>query len=299
MAGELRAVVEHLAAAIGPRAMRTARWDAERNRNAVEETSLETTAAFLERRLGALGCAAARDEYEVNGTPVCNLVVTFEGMKRADEVVIVGAHYDTVPQSPGANDNATGVAALLAVAADLVGRGPDRTVRLLFFVNEENPYGSMGLMGSQVYARRCRERGDRIVAMISLDSLGYYDTSPGSQQYPWPLSWMYPSSGDFIGFVSDLKNAGLLDRCVAAFRAAVDFPSEGLAMDIDDVGRSDHSSFWREGYPGIMMTDSANFRDAHYHQATDSPARLDFDRLSRVADGLRGVVWELATVGRD
>jgi Zn-dependent M28 family amino/carboxypeptidase len=170
-------------------------------------------------------------------------------------------------------------------------------VRCVLFVNEEPPYFQTEDMGSLAYARRSRARGEAIVAMLSLETLGYYSDEPGSQAYPPPFGLLYPKTGRFVGFVGNLGSRGLVRRAVRAFRRSAAFPSEGVAAPgwIMGIGWSDHWAFWETGYPGVMVTDTALFRYPHYHAPTDTPDRIDYGRLARVVDGLHGVVTALAT----
>jgi hypothetical protein len=146
-------------------------------------------------------------------------------------------------------------------------------------------------MGSLVYAKRCKDRGERIVAMLSLETIGFYSDVKGSQKYPPPLSLFYPSTGNFIGFVGDRSSTDLMRSVVKTFRATTRFPSEGAALfaSLPGVGWSDHWSFWQVGYPGVMVTDTAPFRYPHYHTGADTPDKLDYE-LERVVGELVGVL---------
>lgn len=257
---------------------------------------LTRAADWIEAEFRASGFAAGRQEYEVSGRTCRNLEAGLEGTTRPEEIVIVGAHYDTVPGSPGANDNTSGVAATLALARRLAGRKSRRTLRFVAFVNEEKPYAHTALMGSSVYARRCRNRGENVVAMLSLETIGYYDDTPSSQKYPPPLGIFYPSAGNFVAFVGNFASRDLVRRVVGAFRKAEQFPSEGGAFPalVPRIGDSDHASFWKEGYPALMVTDTANFRYPYYHTPEDTIDKIDFERLARVVRGLGKVIEELA-----
>ena len=153
-------------------------------------------------------------------------------------------------------------------------------------------------MGSRVYARRLKARGENIVAMFSLETIGYFSDGPRSQRYPFPLGFFYPSTGNFLAFVSSLGSRPLLHQALASFRRHAEFPSEGVAAPafIPGVDWSDHWSFWDEGYPALMVTDTAPYRYPQYHTAADTPDRVDFDRLARVVSGLRATLRELAQV---
>jgi Zn-dependent M28 family amino/carboxypeptidase len=259
--------------------------------------ALAAAAGYVEAELAAAGLAVAGQEYTVEGRVVRNLVAEIPGTSSAQEIVVVGAHYDTVPGTPGANDNGSGVAVLLELACLLAGERPDRTLRLVAFVNEEPPFFQTEAMGSRVHARAARQRGERIVAMLSLETLGCYDERPGSQFLPTPLLRpFYPDRGDFVAFVSNLASRSLLRRTVAAFRRHTPFPAEGLAAPawITGVDWSDQWSFWEEGYPALMVTDTALFRYPHYHAPGDTPGQLDYLRLARVTAGLAATIRTLA-----
>ncbi len=257
--------------------------------------NLRAAAAFIDASLRGSGYAVQRQTFPGDGMTCENLEVELRGSKRPDEIVIIGAHYDSVDTSPGADDNASGVAALLAIARALREWKPARTVRLVAFANEEPPRFTTPQMGSYVYAKRSRTRGENIVAMISLEAIGYYDSREGSQQYPAMLARLYPSTADFIAFAGNLASRRLVDQCAAAFRKHARFPSEAAALPqvIPEVGWSDQWSFWQFGWPALMVTDTAPFRNPHYHRATDLPETLDYERLARVVDGLKAVVTDL------
>lgn len=218
------------------------------------------------------------------------------GSACAKEVVVVGAHYDTFAGTPGADDNASGVAGALELARRFAGKGQAREVRFLFFVNEEPPCFQTSDMGSWVYAKACRARNDDIVAMLSLETIGFYTGEVGYQKYPPLVGGLYPAEGNFIGFVGSVGSRSLTRRCVRVFRAEAQFPCEGAALPgfFPGVGWSDHWAFWQEGYDGVMVTDTAPFRNPHYHLASDRPETLDYDAMSRVVEGLERVVADLA-----
>ena len=210
--------------------------------------------------------------------------------------LVIGAHHDTFGDLPGADDNASGVAGLLELAR-LFGKHPPRTpVTLVAFANEEPPYFQSAAMGSWRYAKRCRERKENVVAMLSLETIGYFSDEKGSQQYPL-AEHSYPPVGNFIAFASNLKSAALLDRTLAIFRKHSRVAAEGGALpeDVPGVAWSDQWSFWQFGYPAVMLTDTAPFRNPHYHRSTDRPHTLDYERLAGVVEGLVHVVSDLVT----
>jgi Zn-dependent M28 family amino/carboxypeptidase len=208
----------------------------------------------------------------------------------------VGAHYDTLPGTVGADDNATGVAAVLELARQLRGSRPRKTVRFVIFVNEEPPFFQTSRMGSLLYARQLRRENVRISAMISLEMPGFYSDVPGTQNYPALLSLFYPSRSDFVGFVGNSESRELVRNAIRVFWESTRFPSEGIAAPSEwpGIGWSDQWSFWQESYPAIMITDTALFRYPYYHTPLDTANRLDFDRIARVVEGVQRVVESLA-----
>jgi hypothetical protein len=286
---ELRSDVQKLAGDIGERNM----W---------HYPQLNAAADFIENSVSRAGLRPRRDTYEIRGQACHNIETEIAGA--SPEIILIGAHYDSVFGSPGANDNGSGVAAMLALARRFANRQPERrltqtpykTLRFVAFVNEEPPYFLSGEMGSLVYARRCKERGEKISAMISLETIGYFSDAPNSQIYPSrALGAFYPKVGNFIGFVSNVHSRTLLRRAIALFREHAKIPSEGAALPwfIPGVSWSDQWSFWKNGYPGIMVTDTAPFRYPYYHSADDTPDKLDYDRFALVVSGMEKVIENL------
>jgi hypothetical protein len=282
LASELERDVRELAGEIGERSAR--RHDA-----------LVRAATWIEDELSAAGYTPRRQHFADEGELFWNIEVEVRGSEQPDEIVVVGAHYDSALGTPGANDNATGVAALLALARRMHDARPARTLRFVWFTNEEEPHYREPTMGSLHSAYRSGQRGDRIVAMLSLETIGYFSDAPGSQRYPPWVKPFYPSTGNFIAFVGNTASRGLVRRAVGAFRAAAAFPSEGAALPaaIDGVGWSDQWSYWQQGYHGVMVTDTAPFRYPYYHSPGDTPDRVDYPRLARVTQGLRAVITDL------
>lgn len=279
---ELRADVHTIAAQIG-------------ERNMSRYAALNAALTFIDDSLTKTGLRPRRDSYAINNLQCHNLETEISGTDT--DLVVIGAHYDSVFGSPGANDNGTGVAALLALARRFSGKSPGRTMRFVAFVNEEPPYFQTAQMGSAVYASRCKQRRDHITAMISLETIGCFSDAPHTQAYPAPgLPFFYPTTGNFIGFVGNLQSRALLRRVISTFRATQKLPSQGAALPsfIPGVGWSDHWAFWQQGYPAIMVTDTAPFRYPHYHRPTDRPERIDYDRFALVVSGMERVIADLA-----
>jgi hypothetical protein len=290
LSGELRRDVAHLSVKIGERNVRN------------RPKELAASADWIEAQFKAAGFDVKRQEYQVAGVTCCNLQAEIPGTTKADEIVVVGAHYDTALGTAGANDNTTGVAATLALARRFSKIKPDRTLRFVAFVNEEPPYFQTEQMGSLVYARACKKRKEKIVAMLSLETIGYYSDEPGSQKYPKPLNLLYPSVGNFIGFIGNAKSAALVRQVTKTFRKNEKFPAESAALPeiVPGVGFSDQWAFWKEGYPALMVTDTAMFRYPYYHTPEDTIDKMDFERMARVVRGLEKVVAALSSpAGRE
>ncbi len=265
-------------------------------RHVLRPHSLAAARDYIRDRWQAEGYVVETQEYDAKEVPCVNLIVTLPGTRSPGQVVLMGAHYDTVPGSPGANDNASGVAALLELGRRLSACRPGRTIRLVAFVNEEPPFFFWEQMGSAIYARAARQRSEDIRAMFSLEMLGCYTEEPGSQRYPYFLGRGRPDCGNFIAFVSNLHSGRLLKRALAAFKASIDFPVESTAAFgwLPGINWSDHLNFWRCGYPAIMITDTAFFRYRYYHSPEDTPEKLDYHRMAAVVEGLAGMVVKLA-----
>ena len=284
LSNELRRDVAHLSVEIGERNVYS------------RPKALQQAADYIDAEFVASGYDVRRQEYRVSDCDCYNLEVEIHGSSEPENIVIIGAHYDTANGVAGANDNTSGVAAVLALARRFTGRKTDRTLRFVAFVNEEPPYFQTRRMGSRVYARECRQRDENVVAMLSLETIGYYSDRPGSQHYPAPLGLLYPSEGNFIAIVGNTGSRDLVRQAVTTFRGREPFPCEGAALPsaVPGVGFSDHWSFWQEGYPAAMVTDTAMFRYPYYHDPEDTIDKIDFDRTARVVRGLDHVVAELA-----
>lgn len=283
LATELRAHVVALAETIG-------------ERNVSRPAALHAARDYVSSQFRAHGLEPRLETFEVSGVACSNVIAEIPGRSQPAEIVLLGAHYDSVVGSPGANDNGSGTAALLALARRLAGAHSPRTLRFVAFVNEEPPWFQTDEMGSRVHAQGCRARGENIVAMLSLETLGCYSDAKGSQRYPSPLLKLaYPSRGNFIAFVGNLASRPLVRAVVKTFRASATVPSEGAALPefVAGVGWSDHESFWREGYPALMVTDTAVYRDPNYHTPHDLPAALDYPTFARVVLGLETTVRSL------
>jgi hypothetical protein len=288
--------------ALAARLERHVRAVASEPHNVGHPEALARSAAWIDGNLTALGYSVTRQPVdEVNGVPVANLEAVVAAADARSPTLVVGAHYDSAGDAPGANDNGTGVAALLEIAralAPLRGRAGVR-LRLVFFVNEEPPFFKTGRMGSLVYARRLQASGERVEAMLSLETLGFYSDAPGSQHYPAPLGMLYPATGNFVAFVGTVSARPLVRRAVATFRAQTPFPSVGGSAPqfVSGIDWSDHWAFGEQGIPALMVTDTAPFRYPYYHSARDTADKVDYLRLARVTAGLARLLASWAILG--
>ncbi len=258
--------------------------------------SLDLAADYIESQWREAGYPVSRQSYMAMGVECFNLEAVLPGNSLKSESIVIGAHYDTVPGSPGADDNASGVAALLEISRMLKDVHVKRTVKLVAFSNEEAPFYFWGEMGSGVYAKEARKKGEDIRLMISLEMLGYYRDEPKSQRYPPLFRYFYPERGNFIAFVSNFASRGKMKEAAAFFRKNSDFPLETSATFswIPGVAWSDHLSFWRTGYKAFMCTDTSFFRNPHYHLPSDTPQMLDYSRLAALTSALSGMCADLA-----
>ncbi|MEM6552505.1 MAG: M20/M25/M40 family metallo-hydrolase [Planctomycetota bacterium] len=264
-------------------------------------SSLDASVSYITREWEAMGETVREEPYRTAAWEAKNLVVEWPGRDPKAPVVVLGAHYDTVRTTPGADDNASAVAVLLEATRMLTGRRFRRTVRFVAFANEEPPHFGTRTMGSRVYAEACRARGDAVHAMVCLEMVGYFDCRRGKQSYPDELPRvvrpLVRDTGDFISVVSDVRSCRVLRRFRRGFRRASSLPmiAAPVPRARELLWLSDHGPFWDLGYPAMMVTDTSWFRNPHYHEMTDTPATLDYERMTRVLTGVVGGVAALAS----
>lgn len=279
---ELRAHVHQLANEFG-------------QRNLFNYSGLLNCAAYIRDCLAKAGYEVQSQDYTAYGELFTNLWVEIEGSDAPDSIIVVGAHYDTVPGTPGADDNGSAVAGLLALAKRARVLKPKLTLRFVAFVNEEPPYFMTNAMGSHVYAQQCYDDGDQIEGMVCLEMLGYFKDEPGSQL---ETHGILPGQGDFIALAGNPESIDLIKRSAAAFEKATVFPFQAVALSpvaVAEMAFSDHWSFWQFGWPAFMVTDTGPLRNPHYHQDSDLPDTLDYDGLTRVVTGVEGIIEELVS----
>jgi Zn-dependent M28 family amino/carboxypeptidase len=285
LADELKRDITILASDIGERHTR-------------KPKSLKLAEDFCASALGRAGYEVARYPYRADGVDCNNVEATLRGTAHPDRIILLGAHYDSVYNCPAANDNGSGIAGTLAIARRLAQSPLACTVRFVCFANEEPPHFHSEEMGSWVYAKMCKKRGDDIRAMFTLETIGCYLHESGSQRWPaTPFAKLLPNIGDFILAVGNTQAAHIVKQASAAFRARTSFPMLSVAIpnSLGDVGWSDHWGFQLEGFPAFMITDTALFRYDHYHRPSDTPDKLDYISMAHVVDGMLAATISLAS----
>lgn len=262
--------------------------------NLARPAALEGAAQHIEGRLRGLGLVPVLQNLDGQASLARNIEIVIEPERANAETLVLGAHYDSAYSAPGANDNGSGVAALLALAGELAplsGKSAVR-LRLVFFVNEEPPYFKTNRMGSLAYAEALSRKPERVRGMLSLETMGYFDDRAGSQDYPFPLSLRYPDTGNFIAFVALTSSRDFLRQSVGDFRKHARVPSIGGSAPamVQGIDWSDHWSFEQYGIPALMVTDTAPFRYPYYHTEQDTPDKVDVRRLSLVVSGLTAML---------
>ena len=266
--------------------------------NVAHPAALEAAAAYIERELIGYGLTPRRQTYKISDVLVFNIDVAIGGRAQdvaSDAILVVGAHYDSAEGTPGANDNGSGVAALLELAKRFAHAEPHTGLRLVFFVNEEHPYAKTPDMGSYRYAEALSREGQEVVGMIALETLGYFSQRRGSQRFPFPFNWLYPDVGNFVAFVGTLRARTWVHRCVRTFRRGSTFPCSGAVGPgfVEGIDFSDHWAFGQFGYAACMVTDTAPFRNPFYHTPYDTPDTVDYANLARVTDGLEAAIRDI------
>jgi len=258
---------------------------------------LNGAASFIEKEFASLGYQVQSQWYESDGLQVRNIVVEKKGDHPENACIIVGAHYDTVVGTPGADDNASGIAGLIELSRLLKEYKNKRTIRFVAFPNEEPPYFFTHRMGSRQYARRFKESGERIHVMLTLEMLGY--AGEGYKQlYPVPLMRIlgrYPKDGNYVALVSNFRSTRVLSMVRKAMRQRGSVGVESLTAPgfVPPLFLSDHSSFWKYGFPALMITDTAFLRNPHYHSSTDTADTLNYEFLAKVVDAVKSAVLAL------
>lgn len=266
-------------------------------RNSFQYQNLEKAADYIKEEFKSYGYQPQEQVYRIGEQSYCNIIATKPGKDKKDKIIIVCSHYDSVWGSPGADDNASGVAGLLELARLLYKNNLDKTVKFIAFTNEEPPMFMSHAMGSFQYAQEAKRRGEDIEAVLCLESIGFYSEKRKSQSYPFGLASFYPDKGNFISIVSNFNSRHLLKRIVKEFKQVSNFPLEYLVAPIffaPAISFSDNWSFWRFGYKSVMITDTAFYRNPFYHTQDDTADKLNYQSISSVVEGLYNVILKLA-----
>jgi hypothetical protein len=259
-------------------------------------SNLRKTADYIREFYKGIGIQARLEPYSYHGFEVANVTAELRPGRNAAGRILLGAHYDSVAGTVGADDNASAVAVQLETARQLAMRrdqaGLDADVVFVSFALEEPPVYGTRFMGSRVYAEQARRRQDPIDAMVCLEMVGYTCGEPGCQSYPFPLMFFgYPADGTFVGIVGNFASRSLTHRLHASFRNNPDLPAIRLTVPFNGwimpaVRLSDHASFWDEGFPAVMITDSAFYRNPHYHLPSDRMETLDYRFMAELVESL-------------
>lgn len=267
-------------------------------RNSKKYSELQKSVDYITQQFKNIGYVPRFQEFDVDGKNYKNIEVELPGSDPDLAKVIVGAHYDSAVDSPGANDNASGVACILELARLLHGRQNVRTVKIVAFANGEAPFQATQNSGSYQYAQLAKSANAKIKGMLSLDEIGYYTDAPNSEKLPVNIFSYYPPEGNFVMAVADSQSANLCRTTVGEFRAYTKFPIEGIicqsSTNPQGMIGADHCQFWNAGYPAVMLTDTGSDRYPNVHSQLDNLSQVDADKLSRVVSGLLSVVSNLA-----
>jgi len=266
------------------------------SRSHQEYSALKKTLDYIAEQMALLDNNFSFQPYRHEKKSFNNLIVEKPGQKLADEIIVIGAHYDSVFDSPGADDNATGIACLIELTRLLQNYPNQRTFRFVAFTLEEAPFFGTNLMGSDVYASSCRAKNEHIVGMIALEMLGFYTEKKHSQKYP--VATMKDSHfdrGNFIAIVGNEKSQQLADDMDRHIKKHLLIKTRKIVSPpyIPGVSLSDHASFWKYDYPAIMITDTAFYRNPHYHEVSDTIDTLNFKYFTRFVFSLAFALQEL------
>ncbi|MFQ5903767.1 MAG: M28 family peptidase [Candidatus Binatia bacterium] len=248
---------------------------------------------YIEKEFKSYGLSVESDTFTYWGRSYRNIIGR-SGPDRNAPLIILGAHLDSVEGSPGADDNASGVAVLLEAARILSGlRLQSQVLFCAFNLEEQN------MVGSTYFAKKLKAAAVKVSAMISLEMVGFTDSRPGGQKYPVGLRWFYPDRGDFIGIVGNWRSNLLMRKFSSLMRRVPGLPVETLTVLgngflLPQVRLSDHSPFWDLGYPALLVTDTAFFRNPHYHGPSDTLETLNLDFMAKVCQGVIHGIWQLA-----
>jgi peptidase M28-like protein len=264
-------------------------------RDAAHGANLDHAADWIAEELRRAGLEVELQAYEARGTTYKNVVGFRRGLDAQEPVRVIGAHYDARESSPGADDNASGVALLLEIARTLQAEKPRRSQYYVAFSTGEPPFLGTPDMGSRRFVEKLIERRVAVDIMVALDAVGYYDRRPGSQRFPWPgLGLLYPRAGDFVAVVGDTKAGPSIRQLKLALLAACELPVESIRAPVSLawIEGSDERSFREAGLPSVLVTDTASLRNPHHHTPSDTADTLDYDRMVELVRCFHGLLWD-------
>lgn len=273
----MKSIVQYLAGSVGIR-------------NYEYPDSLEKAKDYIAGEFRKLGYEVELQTYAIHGRDFSNVIAT-KGNLSAKTPLVIGAHYDSC-FNPGADDNASAIAGVLGLARLFSESASSGRLVFVAFVNEEPPFFQTDAMGSRVYARRLKEKNQPLQGALILEMIGYYSEGLFSQRLLPPLGPFFPNRGNFIALVGNFPSRGFVRELERGFRRSSKFPLRSLVApaSIPGINFSDHWSFWQEGYPAVMVTDTAYLRNKNYHKQTDLPQTLDYDYMTHVVYGLGDAV---------
>lgn len=257
-------------------------------RNYLKYDNLQKATEYITNEFNKFGYMSTQQVFQIEGKKFANIIAR-KSSSQSEETLVIGAHYDSAMGTPGADDNASGVAALLEIARYFQDKQVNMNMEFVAFTNEEPPFFRSEDMGSKRFANKKRAENTKLSAMICLEMLGYYTEEKGSQKYPlWLLKLFYPSKGNYIAFVSNGKSSNFKNRIVKEFKKNSKIKVRTLTapLFVTGVDFSDHRSFWANGYKAIMITDTSFYRNRNYHSGSDTIDTLDFEKMSAVVEGL-------------
>lgn len=278
----MEAAVTRLSRDIGPR-------------NYAYYDKLQEAAEYIKSEFTQLGYDLEIQSYAIGTRQYENIIATRSGVTCALRPIVVGAHYDSC-FNPGADDNASGIAGLIELARQLRNESSIGQFAFVAFVNEEPPYFMTEEMGSLVYTTSLKEQGKKIKGAVVLEMIGYYSDAPNSQRYFPLLGPFYPNKGNYIALVSNIPSRHLLKRLKTGFESSSIFPVESITAPgfLPGLNYSDHWSFWKQGFPAVMVTDTAFLRNPNYHKNSDLPETLDYAKMAEMLIGLKESLLKFA-----
>lgn len=263
------------------------------DRNIFVYKRLEKSVEYIAEQFISFGYNVKFQSYSVENKVVKNIIANKRGISPSDKIIVVGAHYDTC-FNPGGDDNSSGVAGLLELARILSCHPTDFSIKFVTFVNEEPPFFKTEKMGSRVFARSAKLKGEKIIGAIIFEMIGYYSDQPNSQQYPFFYPKHLPDRGNFIALVGNLSSRNFVKKIATAFRRYSTFPMETITgFGFLGIDFSDHWSFWKEGYCAVMVTDTAFYRNPNYHTYSDTYETLNYENMGEVVKGFKQVIVAL------